>query len=212
MAGEKNTAHQYFFPGCMETLPIIGKRLISDSAFDDFKDKLLTNLVENTAPGKLDVHTTDLIMKSILITGPRLLKRGADVKLLHHKGSDNILRFNAINCCILMFTDTQMLYFNCSYDVLSEKAHSISTEEFFYRDIVSTSTDDIETTWMNDEGEVHKLDSADCFKIRTSGGTAIEIVLTSPKLMELWGGGVIPTDYIEDAISKIRKVLREKKQ
>ena len=65
---------------------------------------------------------------------------------------------------------------------------------------------------MNDEGEVQKLDSADCFRVRTSGGTAIEVVLTSPKLMELWGGGVIPTDYIEDAISKIRKVLREKKQ
>ncbi len=209
---EKNTAHKYFYPGCMETLPIIGKRVISDSAYDDFKDKLLTSLVENTAPGKLDIHNTDLIMKSILITGPRLLKRGTGVKLLHHKGKDNILRFNAINCCILMFTDNQMMYFNCSYDVLSEKAHSISTEEFFYKDIVSTSTDNIETTWMNDEGEVQKLDSADCFRVRTSGGTAIEVVLTSPKLMELWGGGVIPTDYIEDAISKIRKVLREKKQ
>ena len=166
---------------------------------------------ENTAPGKLDVHTSDLIMKSILITGPRLIKRGG-VELIHKKGKDNIIRFNLINVCILLFTNNQMLYFNCCYDLISEKASLVSTEEFFYKDIVSTSTDTIETTYEDKEGKVQKLETADCFRVRTSGGTAIEVVLTSPKLLELWGGGVIPTDFIEDAISKIRKILRDKKQ
>jgi hypothetical protein len=206
----QNIAYQYFHPGCMETLPVIGKPKVSDSMFDDFKNKLLTSLVENTAPGKLDVHTSDLIMKSILITGPRILKRGG-VELLHKKGKDNIVRFNAINACILLFSENQMLYFNCCYDLLTEKASLINTEEFFYKDIVSTSTDSIETTYEDEKGQIQKLETADCFRVRTSGGTAVEVILTSPKLLEIWGGGVIPTEYIEDAISKIRKVLREKK-
>lgn len=207
---EQNTAYQYFHPGCMETLPFIGKPKVTDAMFDDFRDKLLTNLVENTAPGKLDVHTSDLIMKSILITGPRILKRGG-ISLEHKKGKDNIIRYNAINACILLFSENQMLYFNCCYDLLTEKASMVNTEEFFYKDIVSTSTDTIETTYEDEEGKIQKLEVADCFRIRTSGGTAVEVVLTSPKLLEIWGGGVIPTEYIEDAISKIRKVLREKK-
>lgn len=206
-----NIAYQYFHPGCMETLPIIGEPKISEQKFDDFKNQLLKNIVENTAPAKLDVHTSDLIMKSILITGPRIVKKGG-LELIHKKGKDNIIRFNLINVCILLFTDNQMLFFNCCYDLISEKVSLVNTEEFFYKDIVSTSTDTIETTYEGDKGEVFKLAVADCFRVRTSGGTAIEVVLTSPKLLEMWGGGVIPTDYIEDAISKIRKVLREKKQ
>jgi hypothetical protein len=207
---EKNLADQYFHPGCMETLPIIGKRKISDQMFDEFRDKLLNNLVENIAPGKLDIHNTDLIMKSILITGPRIVKR-AGASLLHHLGKDNIVRFNLINACVLLFSDNQMLYFNCCFDLLTEKASLVSTEEFFYKDIVSTSTDNIETMYEDEEGKMQRLESADCFRVRTSGGTAVEVILSSPKLLEIWGGGVIPTDYIEDAISKIRKVLREKK-
>ena len=207
---EKNTAYQYFHPGCMETIPFIGKPKVTDSMFDDFRDKLLNNLAENIAPGKLDVHTSDLIMKSIVITGPRIVKRGG-IGLLHKKGKDNIVRFNAINACILLFSDNQMLYYNCCFDLLTEKASLVSTEEFFYKDIVSTSTDTIETLYEDEKGQMQKFDAADCFRIRTSGGTAVEVVLTSPKLLELWGGGVIPTDFIEDAISKIRKVLREKK-
>ena len=207
---EKNLAHQYFHPGCMETLPFIGKRKISDEMFDEFKTKLLNNLVENTAPGKLDVHTSDLIMKSILITGPRIVKKGG-ASMLHHLGKDNIVRFNLINACVLLFSENQMLYFNCCFDLLTEKASLVSTEEFFYKDIVSTSTDNIETMYEDEEGKIQKLESADCFRVRTSGGTAVEVILSSPKLLEIWGGGVIATEYIEDAISKIRKVLREKK-
>lgn len=207
----QNEAYQYFHPGCLETIPFIGSPKVTDQMFDAFRDKLLTNITENTAPGKLDIHVTDLIMKSILITGPRLLKRGGE-KLLHKKGKDNIIRYNLINTCILLFSEKQMMYFNCCYDLISEKVSMVSTEEFFYNDIVSTSTDTIETTYEDDEGKIQKLEVADCFRVRTSGGTAIEVVLTSPKLLEIWGGGVIPTDYIEDAISKIRKVLRDKKQ
>jgi hypothetical protein len=207
MAKNNNVAYQYFHPGCS----FMGKAKVTEQMFDDFKNKLLNNIVENTAPAKLDVHTSDLIMKSILITGPRLLKKGG-LELDHKKGKDNIVRFNLINTCILLFTNNQMLYFNCCFDLFTEKISLVSTEEFFYKDIVSTSTDTIETTWENKEGEIHKLEVADCFRVRTSGGTAVEIILTSPNLLEEWGGGVIPTDYIEDAISKIRRVLREKKQ
>ena len=164
---DQNTAYQYFHPGCMETLPFIGKLKVTDSMFDDFRNKLLNSLVENTAPGKLDVHTSDLIMKSILITGPRILKRGG-IKLLHKTGKDNIIRYNAINACILLFSETQMLYFNCCYDLLTEKASMVNTEEFFYKDIVSTSTDTIETTYEDEDGKIQKLEVADCFRIRTS--------------------------------------------
>jgi hypothetical protein len=55
------------------------------------------------------------------------------------------------------------------------------------------------------------LKEAEIFIISTSGGTALSVLLRAPLLIEKIRGGDIPTKQAEDAIQKIRKILREKK-
>ena len=57
-----------------------------------------------------------------------------------------------------------------------------------------------------------QLNAAETFVLTTSGGTSVETVLKDPKLIEMMGGGDIPTTEAERAIQVVRKMLREKKQ
>ena len=56
-----------------------------------------------------------------------------------------------------------------------------------------------------------QLNSAETFELTTSGGTSVEVTLKDPSLIEMMGGGDIPTTRAEKAIQTVRKMLREKK-
>ena len=104
---------------------------------------------------------------------------------------------------------------------------SESTDEYFYRDVVSVSTQSKTQTWDKAEiganalsvrqllplmrGDKLQFNAAEMFILTTSGGTSIEVVLRDPKLIESAGGGTIPTDVAEKAVQTVRKMLREKK-
>lgn len=211
MKKSNNIAVRYFKKGCLNAIInfIFGKG-VTDKQFDDFQNKHLSNLVENVSTIKMDIDTTDLIAKSVLITGPRIAKRG-DVLLEFKKGKDRIIRFNPINVAIIHFTKDQIFAYLCSYDLVEEKPTMINTEEYFYKDVIGASTETTESIFVDNKGESHKLNASNCFRIKTSGGTGIEIFLTDPKLMEWWGNGIIPTDFIENAITQIRTIIRTKK-
>ena len=136
MKKSNNIAVRYFKKGCLNALInlILGKS-VSDNQFDEFRNKILSNLVENVSTLKMDIDTTDLISKSVLITGPRISKRG-DVLLEYKKGKDRIIRYNPINVAILHFTKEQVLAYLCSYDLCHEQVTMLSTEEYFYKDII----------------------------------------------------------------------------
>lgn len=211
MKKSNNIAVRYFKKGCLNAIInlIFGKG-VTDKQFDEFRDIQLSNLVENISTLKMDIDTTDLINKSILITGPRIAKRG-DVILQFKKGKDRIIRFNPINVAILHFTKEQVLAYLCSYDLMNEVPTMVSTEEYFYKDIIGASTETSESIYVDDNDQSHKMTSSQSFKLKTSGGVGIEIFLSDPQLVEFWGKGVIPTDFIENAITQIRTIIRTKK-
>jgi hypothetical protein len=49
------------------------------------------------------------------------------------------------------------------------------------------------------------------FVLTTAGGNAFEVTLRDPSLIEMMGGGELPTNRAEKAILAIRKILRERK-
>jgi hypothetical protein len=79
-------------------------------------------------------------------------------------------------------------------------------------DVVSVATKTESKSYQSDKFSAIQLNAAETFVLTTSGGTSVETILKDPKLIEMMGGGDIPTMEAERAIQVVRKMLREKKQ
>jgi len=160
---------------------------------------------------KASIDTSELIGESILITGPRFWNTGGAI-CLYRKGEDNVLRFNPINLTVLHLTQHQLIAYQCCVDLLTGNLLNESTEEFFYKDIVSVTTKTESQTYDTTSFGRIQLNEAETFILTTSGGTSIKATLRDPTLTQLMGGGVVPSTNADRATQAIRKMLREKKQ
>lgn len=160
---------------------------------------------------KASIDTSELVGESILITGPRFWNTGGAI-CLYRKGEDNILRFNPINLTVLHLAQHQLIAYQCCVDLVTGNLLNESTEEFFYKDIVSVTTKAESQTYdTNSFGRI-QLNEAETFILTTSGGTSIKATLRDPTLTQLMGGGEVPSTNADRATQAIRKMLREKKQ
>src|SRR6266566_3885044 len=114
-----------------------------------------------------------------------------------------------VGLSVINFTAHQLMAYQCALDLTTGNCLSEGTDEYFYRDVVSASTQSKSKTY--EEAEIGKelshgllkdlmtagklqFNAAQMFILTTSGGTSIEVVLRDPKLIERAGGGSIPTD------------------
>lgn len=177
------------------------------------------------ALAKTGLDPSELIGETVMVYGPRFWKVGG-ASLGIKKGKDNIVRFMPVGVTVINFTPHQLVAYQCALDRVTGNPLSESTDEYFYRDIVSVSTQSQSRTWNAAEiptallpGPVKdliiagqlQLNAAEQFVLTTSGGTSIEVVLRDPQLIQKAGGGNIPTEMAEKAVQTIRKMLREKK-
>jgi hypothetical protein len=146
----------------------------------------------------------------VVVTGPRFWDTGG-APILFKKGGDNKLRFTPVNVTVLNMTEHQLLAYQAALDLTTGNFLSTSTDEYFYRDVVSVSTKTTsKTVTLPNKGTV-QLDAAQTFVLTTSGGTSLETILRDPKLIEMMGGGEIPTTDADRAIANVRRMLRDKK-
>jgi len=103
------------------------------------------------------------------------------------------------------------LAYTCVLDFTTGKALNESTDEYFYKDVVSVSTKSESRTVNIPKLGTLQLNTAETFTLTTSGGTSLSVLLRDPTLIEKMGGGEIPTTRAEKAIQTVRKMLREKK-
>ena len=176
-------------------------------------DKIISEYLSNAKAKALqstDTDDSDLVGEPVVITGPRFWDTGG-AEVMFRKGADNQLRFTPMNVTVLNMTENQLLAYQGALDLTTGNFLSPSTDEYFYRDVVSVSTKTISKTATLPNKGVVQLDAAQTFVLTTSGGTSIETVLKDPKLIEMMGGGDIPTTEADRAIQVVRKMLREKK-
>ena len=169
---------------------------------------------------------SELVSEPVLVYGPRFWNiEGADVGI--RKGKDGIVRFMPLGITVINFTQNQLIAYQCAWDLTTSTPLHESTDEYFYRDVVSVSTQSRSVSW--DQAALNmkelakgplkalvragklQLNAAELFVLTTSGGTSIEVVLRDPQLIERAGGGTIPTTMAEKAVQTVRKMLREKK-
>ena len=122
------------------------------------------------------------------------------------------IRHTPITVTVITLTENQLVAYQSDLDLTTGNFLNESTDEYFYKDIVSiaTKTESREIKFKN-LGKI-QLNEAEIFKLTTSGGTSIEVILRDRKLLiEKMGGGEIPITDVEKTISVVRKMLREKK-
>jgi hypothetical protein len=197
----------------------------SDHQMDTWTKEGLKKLHER-ALEKMGLDQSELISEPVAVYGPRFWNiAGAEVGV--KKGKDGVVRFIPLGVTIINFTQNQLVAYQCALDLTTGHPLHESTDEYFYRDVVSVSTQSKSVTWdrvvLNtkaiSKGPLAKLvvggklqfNAAEMFVLTTSGGTSIEVVLRDPKLIESAGGGSIPTDMADKAVQTVRKMLREKK-
>lgn len=196
----------------------------SDEQMDAWIQEDMKNL-QAKALSKSSLDPSELIGEPVVVYGLRFWNiGGAEVGI--KKGSDGIVRFMPIGVTVINFTPNQLVAYQCALDLTTGNSLSESTDEYFYRDVVSVSTQSKTQTWNRAaiptalaEGPLKglmvagklQLNAAETFVLTTSGGTSIEVVLRDPQLIEKFGGGSIPTEMADKAVQAVRKMLREKK-
>lgn len=181
----------------------------SDQQIDAWLNEDL-NFISKHSLTKLEIEEAQLINEPLIITGPYLYSV-AGSGLYFKRGKDNIIRFTPINVSVINLTQNQVLRYSCIFDFINGSMLNESTEEFFYRDIVSVSTAK-ESIAVNIESlGITQLNAAETFKLTTTGGTSFSVLLRDYTLIEKLGGGIIPITHAEKAVQAIRKILREKK-
>lgn len=163
------------------------------------------------ALSKTGTDPSDLVADPVMVTGPRLWNI-ANAYRAFRKGKDNILRFTPVSVTIINFTAHQLIVYECVLDLTTGNALNENTDEYFYRDVVAVATKTKSVSVQMQDGTTLQLDAAEMFQLTTSGGTYVEVLLRSPKVIQMMGGdGDIPTTRAERAIQSVRKMLREKK-
>ncbi len=176
-----------------------------DSQMDTWLEEDIKEL-EKKALIKCGIDESELVREFELIDS--IWGFHSSIDRFWRTGNDKILRTSCHEVCILNFTANQLIAYSCILDLLSGNTLNESTDEYFYKDVVSMSTKvESKVVWG------YQLDDAETLNLFTSGGTSINIVLNSDKLLKELnsGGSMIPTTKSERAIAAVRKMLREKK-
>ena len=197
----------------------------SDKKMDDWLDIDLENITKR-ALKKISLNEDELVSDTVYVIGPRFWDIGG-AKIGIRKGKDNYIRYTPVGVTIIFFTQHQLVGYQCALDLHTGNSLNESSDEFFYKDVVAVTTKTESETFNLSKSEVKsfkktflekliindtlQFKKAEKFVLTTSGGTALQVVLSDPNLEDLAGGGTLPTDRAEAAIRSVRKMLREKK-
>lgn len=153
--------------------------------------------IQKEALSKVGIEESELIADSDVIWGGASFRSDCFVGL--KKGKDKKIRQTPQPFLVLNYTQNQIVTYRCDLDLDTGAFLSATTEEYFYKDIVSVKT--------KSEGNEEE------FYLNNSGGDSLSINIVSAAITEKLGEDVVWTSKksAEKAINNIRKLLREKK-
>lgn len=111
------------------------------------------------------------------------------------KGKDGFWRTDSVECVFLCFSNQAVHCYTLKYNTLMQKK-TVSTDVYFYGDIVSLST--VSDSITMKQGEDSEEVSYDSFKIITAGGTAFSV-------------GIRDREKAVRSINAMRSFIHEKK-
>jgi hypothetical protein len=169
--------------------------------------------LQQQALNKTGTDPSVLMQKEpVVVTGLRFGDLPSSTFWAFRTGKDKIFRFTPMDVTVINFTADQLLVYQCALDLTTGNPLNESTDEYFYRDVVSVSTV-TESRNVTMANKPIQMKAAETFRLTTSGGTSVEVTISDRDVIRLMGGGdgQIPKTRVEKAIQTVRKMLREKK-
>lgn len=209
---------------------IILYKASTDMPKDAQIDEWTVEDINNTCPRSFLKCSTDppeQIRDPIIIIGPRFHDLGG-AKLAIRRGNDQKVRYNPIDLTIINFAEDYLTAYQCALDLTTGKALNESTDEYFYRDVVSIATETDSPTAEKksfiqkirgvfrlatsalESGKLQR-EHGEKLALATAGGSSVEIFLRPETILQATGEPANRGRTIEDAVRAIRKMLREKK-
>lgn len=183
----------------------------SDSEVDRWLDEEMQDLRRYSLE-KLDLTEEECsATEPLLIQGPVLwyTEGVAPEDLVSKTGQDGVPRFGVYQISYLWLADDLLGTFRCDYDFIRDAVLNEETHQFFYRDIISVSTQEKASALTLPTGQ--SLTSVREFRIHVANDRSFTVTVNPGQLKELTGAERVPNDGSESAIRALRAKLKEKK-
>ncbi|WP_394747115.1 hypothetical protein [Spongiimicrobium salis] len=208
------------------------KNILKSRPSDTDYDRLIRESVQFLFDRSLDLtdlDSEDSIHDPVMIIGLPHLENLNGLTFEIQKGKDNFFRFIPLGITIYNFTDHSLIAYQCTFDPRTNNALNEGTFEYFYNEIVSFETFSESGTvtdynWRDKivnsiplldslirTGKIHQYDYTQKFKLTTTGGTSISVILKEGVLKEVSDGGEFSLTEALKSISIVRRIIREKK-
>ncbi len=183
------------------------QNLVSENELDFWLEEDIQSVIKNRPYDKLGISKEDLVAETLLVVGPVYWNvSGFDVKdILMKKGKDGFNRFSVLTIQVFCFTENYLCSYKCHYNWIKNTYINESTNEFFYKDVVSVKTDTISSayTLMNGQRLVH----SEAFQLKLAGDE-ITVITNDASL----NTSSVMVSKAEKAVQSIRAMLRDKKK
>jgi hypothetical protein len=193
----------YFLWGWFNT----SKSSLTESELDRWLEEDIQEVIKSRPFDKLGITKNDLVAESLLVVGPIYWSTsGFDVKdILMKKGKDGFNRYSVWTIQVFCFTENYLCSYKCHYNWIKNTCINESTNEFFYKDVVSVKTDTISSayTLMNGQRLVH----SEAFQLKLAGDE-ITVITNDASL----NTSSVMVSKAEKAVQSIRAMLRDKKK
>lgn len=191
-------------------------RPIFDAPADKMVDRWLAKdlqFLRQRSLERLNIDESELIQeKSLFVRGPILNPGKTNIStedVTWKKGKDKKLRFSAYYITVIHLTEHKLSSYQCDYNFIRGVPVRENDDEYFYKDVVSVSTKDIDIDSIALSAN-QILRSAQVFQLIVPG-SRVEVKVNYPELKDYTDGSVVDTSHVDYAIKAIRKVLLEKK-
>ena len=179
----------------------------TDSQMDKWLFEDLQEIIEKNPIPKLGLDKSELISESLVVPGPVFWNvPGFNSDEINRRmGNDNCFRYSILTVQIFLFTEHFLGSYKCYYNWHRNTVINESTNEFFYKDVVSVKTDTESTalTLMNNE----RLEHAQPFQLNLSGDS-IKVIINNDSSLKTSSE---MTSRVDKVVQSIRTMIRQKK-
>jgi len=206
-----------------------GYRFLASSPIDAEIDSVVAMdiaALEKRALARCHLEESEVRANPQVIVGPRYRRLGG-AEFGFRRGEDGKARFTPLHVTIVNFTEHQLVVYQCALDLTTGKPLNEESDEFFYNAIANVALRCIAYTYDGTEldpailqgapalaesavnGKI-QIAGADFFRLTTTAGSSVEIMLNEPKLIEQLSGGEMNMAPNDAAVSAIYRLVREK--
>ncbi len=183
------------------------KGLATEAQLDSWLEQDINEVIKKRPYDILGITKQDLVAESLLVVGPIYwnVSGFSQEDILMKKGKDGFNRYSIWTIQVFCFTENYLCSYKCHYNWIKNTYINESTNEFFYKDVVSVKTDTISSayTLMNGQRLVH----SEAFQLKLAGDE-ITVITNDASL----NTSSVMVSKAEKAVQSIRTMLRDKKK